>query len=106
MREHPDRIPIDKCRNGWLYRLYSRNLNLGIYRAGDKDFVGIREKLGRRFLFAEYHWDTGEPYGTANPLEAVCECPIKDIREYLSIDADKSNIETNQALFDWIEQQG
>lgn len=23
------------------------------------------------FLFEEYHWDTGEPYGTAKPLEEL-----------------------------------
>ncbi|XZE17494.1 hypothetical protein SH449x_002768 [Pirellulaceae bacterium SH449] len=106
MRDHPDRITIDKCIDGWLYRIYSRNLNLGVYREHDKGFVGIRQKFGHRFLFAEYHWDTGEPFGTANPLEAICECPIKDLREYLTSDPTNKTLENNQVLFDWIEQKG
>ena len=32
MRDHPDRIFIDNCRHAWLYRVYSRNLNLGVQR--------------------------------------------------------------------------
>ena len=105
MQDHPDRISIEECRNGWLYRIYSRNLNLGIYRQDDCGFVGIRHKMGRRYLFAEFHWDTGEPFGTANPLEAICECPIVDLHEYRVL-VPSGELEPNQELFDWIEQQG
>ena len=81
MRDLPERLPIAHCQHGWLYRIYSRNLNLGVYRSEDHGFVGIRHKFGRRYLFAEYHWDTGAPFGTANPLEAICECPIECLSE-------------------------
>ena len=47
MRELPNRIPINDCRHGYLYRLYSRNLNLGVYRQEDQGFVGIRLKLSK-----------------------------------------------------------
>ena len=104
MREHPDRIPIEKCRHGWLYKIYSRNLNLGVYRESDHGFVGIRRKFTLRYLFAEFHWDTGEPYGTANPLEAICECPISSLNEYFP-SAPNAHPAQNQELFEWIELQ-
>ncbi len=55
MRELRERIAIDECKHGWLYRVHSRNLNLGVYRTDDKGFIGIRHKFGSRFLFTEYH---------------------------------------------------
>lgn len=67
-------IPIDELVPRGIYRLYSRNLLVGVWN-GKTDkwcgFVGIREKFGDRFLFSEYHWDTGAPYGTARPLELI-----------------------------------
>jgi hypothetical protein len=105
MKDHPERISIDDCRHGWLYRVYSRNLNLGVYREEERGFVGIRHKMGRWYLFTEFHWDIGPPYGTANPLEAICECPVKRLDEYFRHDSDPG-IEPNAELFDWIEKQG
>ena len=105
MKDHPDRISIDDCQPGWLYRVYSRNLNLGVYRAEDHGFVGIRHKMGARYLFTEFHWDVGPPYGTANPLEAICECPIERLDEYF-LTGPERNFEDNVKLFDWIEEQG
>lgn len=70
------RIPLEQCKNGVLYRIASRNLSFGVFREASKGFVGIREKFGDEFLFTEYHWDTGPPYGTVSPhaeLEPVPE---------------------------------
>jgi len=71
MHERSDRIPLDQCRDRRVYRVLSRNLSLGVFRASSRGFIGIRTKFGSRFLFEEYHWDTGAPYGTANPLEEL-----------------------------------
>lgn len=49
MRELPERIPIHDCQHGHLYCTYSRNLNLGVFRAEDNGFVGIRLKFDRRY---------------------------------------------------------
>lgn len=71
MTEHPDRIPVADCIAGHVYTLWSRNLKLGVFRINHRfgpGFIGIRTKFGDRFLFEEYHWDSGPPYGTANPL--------------------------------------
>lgn len=105
MRDLPERIPIEQCCDGWLYRLYSRNLNLGVYRKADKGFVGIRSKFGARSLFTEFHWDTGRPFGTSNPLEAICECPIECVNETPCEKHVEKHVE-NSLLFEWIEQQG
>ena len=70
MEENPY-IPLIECKDRMLYRLSSRNLSLGVYCAENKGFIGLRSKFGERFLFTEYHFDTGEPFGTAYPLEAL-----------------------------------
>lgn len=66
-------IPLTQCRHRYLYRIGSRNLSLGVFDRGQNGFVGIREKFDDLYLFVEYHWDCGPPYGTVNPLEEL-EC--------------------------------
>ena len=105
MRDHPDRIPIENCQHGSLYRIYSRNLNLGVYRESDRGFIGIRHKMGARFLFIEFHWDIGPPHGTANPLELICECTVPCLDKHLGV-ISQDHIEDNSELFEWIEHQG
>lgn len=68
-------IPLEECRHRHIYRLQSRNLALGVFNRETRGFIGIREKFGDRFLFTEYHWDTGAPFGTANPYEDMGELP-------------------------------
>lgn len=68
-------IPLEECQHRHIYRLQSRNLTLGVFNLDTKGFIGIREKFGERFLFTEFHWDTGAPYGTANPYEDMGELP-------------------------------
>jgi len=104
MRELAERIPIAKCKHGFLYRIYSRNLNLGVYRQDELGFVGIRLKMGHRYLFTEFHWDTGPPFGTANPLEVITKCPIEDLAEG-HIEREASQYYENQLLFEWIDEQ-
>lgn len=79
----PQGIPLQECRHGWTYRIHSRNLSFGVFNQETQGFVGIREKFGNRFLFTEFHWDTGEPFGTVTPLEALEACPVQDLREYV-----------------------
>lgn len=51
-----------------LYRIYSRNLDLGVWD-GKGGFIGIRTKFGSRFLFTEYHFDFSEHHGTVRPVQ-------------------------------------
>jgi len=84
-------ITIQKCQRGTVYKLSSRNLHYGVYD-GDEGFIGIRQKFGDFFLFTEYHYDQGAPFGTAKPLKEVTQLP-----EGITIDSDFE-------LFTWLQQ--
>ncbi len=64
-------IPLTECQHGGLYRINSRNLSLGVFNKEDNGFIGIREKFFCLYLFTEYHWDTGAPFGTVQPQELL-----------------------------------
>ncbi len=70
-------IPISLCKRRHVYRLLSRNLKFGVFAPElENGFIGIRTKFKDTFLFTEYHWDNGPPYGTVKPLEDLG--PLKD----------------------------
>ena len=64
-------IALEACRDRVVYRLVSRHLRLGVFCAAKRSFLGMREKFGARFAAAEYHWETGPPFGTAKPQEEL-----------------------------------
>jgi hypothetical protein len=84
-------IPLDECKNGYLYRISSRNLAFGVFREEVKGFIGIREKFGELFLFTEFHWDTGPPFGTVHPKEELEPVPEGlFLEESIDVVGDKS----------------
>ena len=97
-------IPLSDCKHGWLYKIRSRNLILGVLREDRKGFVGIRENFDQMFLFVEYHWDTGPPFGTVKPLECLEPCPIQKLEEHIETEGKK--LERNEVLFEWLKQIG
>jgi hypothetical protein len=70
-------ISLVDCIPRGVYRIKSRNLRLGVYAPGIHagGFIGLREKFGSEYLFTEYHWDTGPPFGTVTPTELLGELP-------------------------------
>jgi hypothetical protein len=68
-------ISLNECKNGFLYQIKSRNLSFGIFTIKNKGFVGIREKFGREYLFTEYHYETGPPFGTVTPIKEFESVP-------------------------------
>lgn len=84
-----DYIKLADCKRGYLYRINSRNLSLGVYD-GNEGFIGIRTKFGDRYLFTEFHYDQGPPYGTVFPIEEIEPVPneieIKDCGEIVDRD--------------------
>ena len=70
-----DFIPLATCKHGWLYRIHSRNLDFVVFNQGTNGFIGIREKFGDRYLFTEFHYDAGAPYGTVKPLQELEKVP-------------------------------
>lgn len=68
-------IPKSECKDRHLYRIRSRNLGFGVYRASTGGFIGLREKFDAIFLFEEYHHDNGPPYGTVTPKMELVRLP-------------------------------
>ena len=70
-----DYIPLSECKNGYVYKIHSRNLSIGVFNNKSNGFTGIRLKFRHEFLFTEYHWDTGAPFGTVKPKELLHKLP-------------------------------
>lgn len=70
MDEH---IPIDKCIDGHVYIIDARNASVGIFEKNHpfwpNAFIISRNKFNANYLFPEFHWDNGAPYGTAKPYK-------------------------------------
>lgn len=67
----PKWIPLEKCKDGYVYYIHARNAKVGIFNENDNGFIISRHKFDKNFLFTEYHWDTGEPYGTVKPIRKL-----------------------------------
>jgi len=77
-------IPMEQCKDGWLYHIAARNSTLGIYRA-DKQYFEIRRQKGNEIyrFSGEYHWDWAggeilfgnKMLGTAKPIVEIEEAP-------------------------------
>lgn len=80
-KEH---IPMDRCKEGFLYIIDARNSNLGIYNEANKSFTISRYKFGSNFLFDEFHWDTNPPFGTVRPLKEIMKVPVMSDEEKLA----------------------
>ena len=90
---------MKECKHGYLYKIDARNFTLGVYNKDEEGFLGIRRKFNFRFIEIEFHWDTGEPYGTVKPLELLEKCPIDldfDLHQYS---------DTKDELFKWLEER-
>lgn len=94
-KEQYDYIPMNRCINGGLYLLDSRNLTVGIYQKLDCSFIGIRTKFRSRFLDLELHFDKCTKYGTAKPLKLLEQSPFKDLK----------NHEYYSMIFNYIDEQ-
>ncbi len=81
MRKDVEYIPLANCKHGYTYKINSRNLSFGVYDKDTQGFVGIRTKFGERYLFTEFHWDTGAPFGTVRPKKELEKCPIQNLDE-------------------------
>jgi len=97
-------IKLSDCEHGAVYKIHSRNLGHGVFNKYSNGFIGIRSKFHDRYLFTEYHWDTGEPFGTAKPIEKICEVPSGIIvADDLGIDEVKKQYIPNKPLFDFLD---
>lgn len=75
-------IPRAECEDRRLYRIKSRNLLLGVFKAETGGFLGLRSKFGSIYVFEEYHYENPE-FATVAPQEALpevlpVEIPLKE----------------------------
>lgn len=71
-------IKMGDLKNSHSYKIWARNAYVGIWVKSEKGFMISRYKVGKNpYLFVEYHWDTGIPYGTVKPLELIEKCPLE-----------------------------
>jgi hypothetical protein len=76
------RVPVGSLVPGHLYMIRARNACVGIYGHSPEAkpqyqhlYTIPRRKFTAEYLFDEYDWDTGEPYGTAIPLRDLGPAP-------------------------------
>ena len=91
-------LKIPELKDGYTYKINARNASFGIWRKSKNSFIISRWKFGANYIFEEYHYDTGAPFGTVNPLEEIEKSPFvpekdteriftsKDGREYFHIE--------------------
>ena len=80
------RVPFEDVVLGRAYVIHARNGSVGVavVEDGNRGYRLHRKKFGSHFLFVEYDWDEGAPFGTAIPLEAIDGEPPLDEIELLA----------------------
>jgi len=99
------RVPMAECVSRRLYKICCRNLSYGVYD-GKEGFIGIREKFGHEFLFTEYHFDQGPPFGTVHTIiDAGIDVPEGIELKTIVRNREKNTFRTYEALFEWLKKQ-
>lgn len=99
-------IPLEQCKDGWLYRIAARNATLGIYRA-DKQYFEIRRQKGNEIyrFSGEYHWDwQGGEMWFGNKMLGTAK-PIVEIEETPTFGSEKEFIEYMEKKFDILQNK-
>lgn len=101
-------IPLSECKNRGVYKIDSRNLSYGVFDEKHKGFIGIRYKFGDRYLFTEFHWDTGAPFGTVMPEKFIEMLPEEiELKEGDRIREEGAPIDTfvtYKPLFEYLDK--
>ena len=73
------RIPREGIVVGRVYVIHARNGGVGVAveDGGRLGYELHRVKFERHYLFVEWDWDEGPPFGTAIPLRALGDEPPK-----------------------------
>lgn len=99
MQTSTDYLGIAKMQAGMAYAIWARNAYVGIWLPDEQGFLLTRYKLAQApVLFVEYHWDTGEPFGTAKPLRLLEKCPFPALPDISYLDQIQ-----NAALCVWLD---
>src|SRR4051812_35585114 len=76
--ETAEYIKIPDLLDRRLYRVYARNLRLGVYNAERTEFWGLRTKFGNQYPDPEYHWDHPH-HATCKPFELLEDSIPRDV---------------------------
>ncbi|WP_034641160.1 hypothetical protein [Chitinilyticum aquatile] len=77
MKQSTNYLGIDQMQAGMAYAIWARNAYVGLWLPEERGFLISRYKMyPTPYLFVEYHWETGEPFGTVKPLRPLEICPI------------------------------
>lgn len=103
-------LPKKELKFNHLYYILGRKSHLGIWIPKKKGFIISRFKFDRNYLFLEYHWDIGIPYGTVKPFIEIEEVPFDNIEiQNLSKDKflrmDKSNKKLYKQLLKYLNKK-
>ncbi len=99
MLRSTDYLGIEQMQAGMAYSIWARQAFTGIWLPERQGFLITRYKIHPLpYLFVEFHWDTGEPFGTAKPLRPleICPLPLPPWSAY-------SDEEQNAPLFAWLD---
>lgn len=69
-------LSMPELKSGFSYFISARNAHVGIWIQERKSFLISRFKFDSNYLFEEYHWDVGEPYGTVKPQMEIEQAPF------------------------------
>lgn len=78
-----------------LYYINARNAHLGIWLPQKRGFIISRFKFKANYLFIEYHYDIGTPYGTVKPFYKIEKTPYTK-EQIHSFEGDKISFYENQ----------
>jgi hypothetical protein len=97
------RIQMDSIELGRVYLIHARNGGIGVAvrKSGALGYWLHREKFGRHFLFVEYDWDEGPPFGTAIPLRLLEDVPPA----YEPAEDQDEDEQRQRPLLDWLAEK-
>jgi hypothetical protein len=80
------RVPFSDVVVGRAYVIHARNGGVGVAvkEDGRLGYELHREKFGDHYLFTEYDWDNGPPFGTAIPLTVIAAEPPRETSDRLA----------------------
>ena len=99
MPDSSDYLGIGSMLPGMVYTIWARNAYAGVWLPKEQGFLISRYKAHPTpFLSIEYHWDLGEPLGTAKPLRPLEACPLPLPQDW-TFDQDSQN----DVLCSWLD---
>ena len=109
------KIPMSELKNNYLYEIDCRNQNRGVWIEAQQGFQIARKKFDSTFLFVEYDWETGPPFGTARAFKEIEKAPENQTDEerlnYLLSHGGMTVYECKRYIDDpqykkWVDQYG